>query len=76
MSVSGSCEILQVTALLAKPVVATTACNCTSNPALADASLGLTVTLVTAGVSVVNTQAPFKWRSRKYFPCVQPVISF
>ena len=57
-SVSGSCVILQVTALLANPVVVTTACNCTSNPALAEASLGLTVTPVTAGVSVVNTTAP------------------
>ena len=46
--------------MLANPVVSTTACNCTSNPALAETSLGLTDTLVTAGVSVVNTTAPLK----------------
>ena len=62
-SVSGSCVILQVTALLAKPVVATTAVNCTGTPALTDTSCGFTFTLVTDGVSVVKTTAPLKRRS-------------
>lgn len=51
----------QPTALFAKPVVTTVAVNCNVCPLLTVAVAGLTLTLDTAGVSLVNTAPVFKW---------------
>lgn len=53
----------QPTALFAKPVVTTVDVNCNFCPLLTVAVAGLTLTLDTAGVSLVNTAPIFKWGS-------------